>query len=128
MLASLAVSRDGLLLAHARTIDPLAVLCISQYIFPNRNWCIKRYTNNTFSPIEVLQTYTLTQRCLATYFLQQMDRDHSRSNVWPYRQYDGGDRYEEYVVDKDTWKLDYYSSLVKSSFKSCVRKIVSSDE
>ena len=35
-----------------------------------------------------------------------MDRDHSRSNVWPYRQYDGGDRYEEYVVDKDTWIIE----------------------
>ena len=35
-----------------------------------------------------------------------MDRDHSRSNVWPYRQYDGGDRYEEYAVDKDTWIIE----------------------
>ena len=35
-----------------------------------------------------------------------MDRDHSRSNVWPNRQYDGGDRYEEYVVDKDTWIIE----------------------
>jgi len=35
-----------------------------------------------------------------------MDRDNSRSNVWPYRQYDGGDRYEEYVVDKDTWIIE----------------------
>ena len=35
-----------------------------------------------------------------------MDRDPSRSNVWPYRQYDGGDRYEEYVVDKDTWIIE----------------------
>ena len=35
-----------------------------------------------------------------------MDHNHSRSNVWPFRQYDGGDRYEECVVDKDTWIIE----------------------
>ena len=35
-----------------------------------------------------------------------MDHNHSRSNVWPFRQYDGGDGYEEYVVDKDTWIIE----------------------
>ena len=104
MLTSLAVSQEQVEIVFAplgHTLDPLAVLCISQYIFPNRNWCIKRYTNTT-----LFSTF---------YFLQQMDHNHSRSNVWPFRQYDGGDRYEEYVkkhvkkhVGKALLKKDKY--------------------
>ena len=35
-----------------------------------------------------------------------MDRDHSRAKVWPLHQFDGGDSFEEYDVDKDTWLID----------------------
>ena len=47
-----------------------------------------------FTQKEILIRDTLSQRCLAILFKAIMDRDHSRSNVWPYRQYDGGDRYK----------------------------------
>ena len=35
-----------------------------------------------------------------------MDRDHSRAKVWPLHQFGGGDNFEEYDVDKDTWLID----------------------
>lgn len=35
-----------------------------------------------------------------------MDRDHSRAKVWPLDPFGGGDNFEEYDVDKDTWLID----------------------
>ena len=92
MLTSLTVSQEQVEIVFAplgHTLDPLAVLCVSQHILPIRN-PDQRYPNTTLFS-NFFSTF---------YFLQQMDHNHSRSNVWPYRQHDGGDRYEEYVVEK----------------------------
>ena len=35
-----------------------------------------------------------------------MDRTDSRAKVWPLHQFGGGDNFEEYDVDKDTWLID----------------------
>jgi len=35
-----------------------------------------------------------------------MDRNDSRAKVWPLHQFGGGDNFEEYDVDKDTWLID----------------------
>ena len=89
MLTSLTVSQEQVEIVFAplgHTLDPLAVLCVS-------------LTHST-REIHPDQKYTNTTLFSTFYFLQQMDHNHSRSNVWPYRQHDGGDRYEEYVVEK----------------------------